>query len=348
MNPYSLLEDRFFWKAAVASLHPTKISGLWDPKFIIRKSHKISAYGSCFAQHMGAALERRGYHWLITESPPKNMSESSAKLFNYNVFSSRTGNIYTASLLKQWIEWSIDRTQIPGEVWVKEGRYYDPFRPTVEPEGFASEEELVLSRNHCLDSFLKSIQESDFFVFTLGLTESWVNIGGWEYPMCPGTAAGEFDSEQHVFVNQKYDQIKAGLESALRLLKRINPRIKVVLTVSPVPLTATFSGSHVLNATMRSKSVLRSVAAFFEEEKKFVDYFPSYEIINSPAYLGYFFESNKRTVSKLGVEHVMSCFFGDLYAKYPELAIGKHVNAPSESYMDVVCDEELLESFKRK
>jgi len=347
MNPYKGLQDQFFWKTAVASLHPADISGLWDPKFLIRKSHKISSYGSCFAQHIGSALEQRGYQWLITEKPPKNMSESSARSFNYNVFSARTGNIYTASLLRQWIEWSVDRTKMPDEVWQKDGRYYDPFRPTVEPDGFCSKDELLRSRDHCLDSFLKSIVESDFFVFTLGLTESWFHLDGWEYPMCPGTAAGEFDESKHFFVNQSYDQVKKSLESALGLLKIQNPRIKVILTVSPVPLTATYSGAHVLKATLRSKSVLRSAAAFFEESKRFVDYFPSYEIINSPVYLGYFFEQNKRSVSKAGVGYVMNSFFNDLYCKYPELVSGEDVKKIVSDKFDIVCDEELLESFKR-
>jgi len=345
MNPYIDLPDKFYWKTGVANLHPAEIKGLWNPKFIVRESHNIATYGSCFAQHIGNALQARGYRWLITESPPKNMSDSVAKSFNYNVFSSRTGNIYTASLLKQWVEWSFDRSLVPDEVWVKGGRFFDPFRPTVEPNGFQSIDELIRSRNYCLDCFRASVEKADFFVFTMGLTESWHNIKGWEYPVCPGTAAGEYDKENHGFINQDYNIVRKDMESALGLLKKYNPRLKVILTVSPVPLTATYSGKHVLQATMSSKSTLRSVADYFCNNKRFVDYFPSYEIINSPAYSGYFFEPNKRSVSKVGVNHVMSCFFADLYDRYPELA-RPNVTVKEISYHDVVCDEELLESFK--
>ena len=40
----------------------------------------------------------------------------------------------------------------------------------------------------------------------------------------------------------------------------MNPKARLVLTVSPVPLAATASGSHVLPATIYSKSVLRAAA----------------------------------------------------------------------------------------
>lgn len=346
MNPYKDLDDKFFWKTGVSMLHPSNIAKIWDPKFIIRKNHKVSTYGSCFAQHIGNALEKRGYHWLISELPPKNMSHESSKYFNYKKFSSRTGNIYTASLLRQWVEWSVDKSLVPDEVWLKNGRYYDPFRPTIEPNGFDSYEELVKSREYCLDCFYKSFVESDFFIFTLGLTESWFNIDGWEYPMCPGTAAGEFDPERVFFLNQDYLRIKKDLDVALGLMRKYNPRVKVILTVSPVPLTATYSGSHVLKATMASKSILRAVADFFEKNKKFVDYFPSYEIINSPVYSGYFFEHNKRNVSVTGVDHVMKLFFEDMYSKYPEIAPDNSNEKILGTRFEEKCDEEILESFK--
>ncbi len=42
--------------------------------------------------------------------------------------------------------------------------------------------------------------------------------------------------------------------------RRINPQPRFILTVSPVPLVATMSGSHVSPASIYSKSVLRAPA----------------------------------------------------------------------------------------
>ena len=49
------------------------------------------------------------------------------------------------SELKNWLT-SIDPDATSEEIWEKNGRFYDPFRPVVEPEGFCSKEELMLSR----------------------------------------------------------------------------------------------------------------------------------------------------------------------------------------------------------
>lgn len=66
--------------------------------------------------------------------------------YNYGIFSARTGNIYTTKLLLQWLQWAFGTDTPPEEVWEHQGRYYDPFRPAIEPDGFESPEELLASR----------------------------------------------------------------------------------------------------------------------------------------------------------------------------------------------------------
>jgi GSCFA family protein len=346
MNPYENLEPRAFWSTGVARHNMFDIGELWQPKFNIKPRHRIATFGSCFAQHIGRALAKRNYGWLDTEPAPIGLKPSRADAFNYGIFTSRTGNIYTVSLLKQWTEWALGHSKPPTEIWEKDGRFYDPFRPRVEPNGFASRAELKSSREVTIEAFRAAIVDSDVFVFTLGLTESWFNRSkGYEYPMCPGTVAGEFDEKNHVFVNQDYTFIYKNLQEAMMLMREINPSLRFLLTVSPVPLTATNSGHHVLVATMQSKSILRAVAGQLATLRKFVDYFPSYEIINSAPFRGVFFDPNVRTVNHHGVDHVMSKFFEGL---------GVDPNAPppsssggieNQKSADVVCEEELLGAF---
>ncbi|WP_027967615.1 GSCFA domain-containing protein [Halomonas halocynthiae] len=345
MNPYETLDEIFFWSPAVAKKSMFDINRLWDPKFKIGPKMKVATYGSCFAQHIGRALAGRNFNWMIAEPAPQGLSKDNSKKFNYGIFSARTGNIYTTTLLAQWVSWATGDVSPPGEVWEKGGRYYDPFRPNIEPNGFESREEMKVSRSLAVEAFKKSILECDVLVFTMGLTESWFNAeGGYEYPMCPGTVAGEFDEKKHQFVNQDYTQIRKALVSCLRGIKKLNPKLKVLLTVSPVPLTATMSGKHVLVATMESKSILRAVAGSVASELRFVDYFPSYEIINSAPYKGAFFEPNMRSVNPVGVNHVMDQFFSCLQDKFPlKLPEKRIVDAGSD---DAVCEEELLNAFQ--
>lgn len=366
MNPYENLSEEFFWSTAVAKRNMFDIEGLWNPKFRITTDDKVATFGSCFAQHIGHALSEKGFNWLITEPAPRGLNAENAHKYNYGVFSARTGNIYTVSLLQQWVSWATGEANIPEEIWEKDGRYYDPFRPKIEPNGFLSMNELRLSRERAIEAFRECLMTANVFVFTLGLTESWFNREhGYEYPMCPGTVGGVFNSDKHQFVNQDFPFIRQRLETTLSKIRGLNPGIKILLTVSPVPLTATKSGNHVLVATMESKSVLRAVAGQMTRKFGFIDYFPSYEIVNATPFRGAFFEPNQRSVNHVGVSHVMDSFFKCLQAKFPMLRMQKEqpqykedrlANIPSDSNSNadamrdsaVVCEEELLNAFANK
>ncbi len=346
MNPYDEIPAKGFWRQAVADLSPFNVKELWDPKFHMRWNDPVATFGSCFAQHIGRALRDNKYNWLITEKPPYGMSPENVRKFNYNIFSARTANIYTTTLLKQWTSWALNHSVPPDEIWIDKGSYFDPFRPRIEPEGFATAEELFRLRHSTIRFFKQCIVQSKYFVFTLGLTESWVNSRrGYEYPMCPGTAAGTFDPTIHEFINLGFDEVRTSLLEAIEMMRVVNPDLKFLLTVSPVPLTATNSGKHVLVATMQSKSILRAVAGTLSDQYPYIDYFPSYEIINSPVFRGMFFEPNQRNVAAEGVNFVMSQFFESLHGKF-----GKPQNAgPAGSIQarkeDEICEEELLSAF---
>lgn len=360
MNPYKQLPTKSFWRSAVADHSMFEIADLWEPKFGIWPQAPVSTFGSCFAQHIGRALKQRGFNWLITEPPPYGMSAASAREFNYGVFSCRTGNIYTTSLLRQWASWALGKSAPPDEFWQASGRIYDPFRPAVEPGGFESVEEMRRSRQATIEAFRACIERSHCFVFTLGLTESWVNAdGGYEYPMCPGTIAGEFDASRHAFVNMDMFKVRENLVAAIQMMREVNKNLRFLLTVSPVPLTATNSNKHVLVATMYSKSVLRAVAGFLADNNVVIDYFPSYEIINSPVFRGSFFAPNQRNVTAHGVNFVMDHFFDGLAKRTGggAAAQGARPGAPpvakpavksagqSKNDADEVCEEELLDAF---
>ncbi|TXH71349.1 MAG: GSCFA family protein [Thiothrix sp.] len=358
-NPYNHLPDEAFWKLAVAGRKPLQINGLWKPKFQIQTQDVISTAGSCFAQHIGAALRARGYNWQDSEPAPDLLrhSEELRKAYNYGIFSFRTGNIYTVALLQQWIQWSLQPVTAPVEIWCSpEGRYYDLFRPNIEPQGFLSEAEALESRASTLRAIKRGLENTDIFVFTLGLTEAWMNSQqGYVYPMCPGTIAGEFDTSQHQFKNFNYLEIYTTLQATLEQLKTINPKMRFLLTVSPVPLTATASGKHVLTATSHSKSILRAVAGELELTREDTDYFPSYEIISAFPFRGHFYAENLRSVRPQGVNFVMNSFFAcqeSALASSP--ATSQAVTIFQESTLltkalkqeEEVCEDVLLERFK--
>jgi len=248
--------------------------------------------------------------WFDAEPAPAIVSKRLAQQFGYRSFSARTAAIDTPSLLLQWLRWAFGEAEIPNEVWTRDDRFLDPFRPRIEPDGFDSPETVHRMRSLTLAALRDCVTKSEVFVFALGQTESWFHKDGHEYPICPGTAGGTFDADRHLFVNQGFDQVNTAMVTAIALMRRHNPRLRFLLTVSPVPLIATNSGAHVLVATMQSKSILRSVAAEISATHECVDYFPGYEIVTAPTFRGMFLEPDQRTVSPAGVDAVMRSFFG--------------------------------------
>ncbi|MGE0697489.1 MAG: GSCFA domain-containing protein [Hyphomicrobiaceae bacterium] len=356
-HPYAGLPPNAFWRSAVATIPPQQISGVWKPKWSVDPGTPIATAGSCFAQHISKALVARGYSWFNAENPPKRMTPETRKAYNYDIFTFRTGNIYTARLLRQWVSWAVGESTPPNEIWPANGRYIDPFRPTHEPNGFASPEELLASRQVTLNAIRRTIETAHTFVFTLGLTEAWVNRpAGYVYPMCPGVAGGVFDANVNAFKNFTFTEIYDDLQETLAILRRARSGMRLLLTVSPVPLVATASADHVLVATIHSKSILRAVAGQLASERANVDYFPSFELISSFPFKGAFYEANLRDVKPEGVNFVMASFFSPFgepavgaarteRAPEPAATLDEPASDPAE---DVVCEESLLSIFAPK
>ena len=107
-------------------------------------------------------------------------------------------------------------------------------------------------------------EKVDVFIFTLGHTETWRSRhDGAVFPLAPGVVAGAMKGEDYEFINLTKSDVLADLEEFMYEFTKINPTAKVVVTVSPVPLAATYEKSHVLVATTYSKAVLRVAAEEF-------------------------------------------------------------------------------------
>ena len=349
--PYQDLPDHAFWKLC-REREDRGLSDLYQPKFPIVPRTLIATAGSCFAQHFGEWVKRSNLRFLNIEPRPALMPEADGKRFGFGIFSARYGNLYTARQLLQLVE-DCHRAHLrPSAIWQQDGRWYDGLRPGVEPNGLASRDELELHRQSHLARVRQMFCEADVFVFTLGLTEAWADRkSGTVFPTAPGVVAGTFDPTQHVFLNFQVDQVVDDLTKVSKRLKRLNKNIRILLTVSPVPLTATASGMHVAQATTYSKSVLRVAANELAQKFDHIDYFPSYEIITNPIFGGRFFAENLRSVTQAGVQTVMSAFFGAHDGL--EIADAPVPEIPSQELMeddaddDLICEEVLLEAFAK-
>lgn len=334
MEPYKDLPATAFWKPGVAEPQSGDVSQLWVPKFEIQRSDPIVTAGSCFAQNIGRALRNNNMNWLISEAPPKTLPRSLHAAHGYGLFSFRTGNIYSPILLHQWIKWAFDPESMSTEVWQDGDRFFDPFRPSVQPNGFESADAVIASRKTTAQAVRDAVTQSKVFIYTPGLTETWINTESQDvYPACPGTVCGTFDMAVHRCVNVGFQAGKEALARAFEILKNHNRDIKLLLTVSPVPITATVTDAHVLSASTYTKSVLRALVGEFTNATPDTDYFPSYDLVSAAMLADTYFDANRRTITPQGVEKVMECFFKGLGHKGPVARTGQG---------DIVCEDEIL------
>lgn len=356
-NPYQSLPAHSFWRTAVAEPEMLDIDGLWTPKFALGQDDPILTAGSCFARHIGRTLLELGMNWRDAEPAPPGLTAAERTARQYGVFSFRTGNIYTAAMLRQWLGWATGADTPGTESWVEDGRHFDPFRPSVEPAGHDSAEAMLAARQVTLAALRGALAEASCLVFTLGLTEAWHERGsGVVYPVCPGTVRGQFDPERHEFRNSTFAQVMQDVLGAVELARSVNPQLRVLLTVSPVPLTATATGGHALTANTYSKSVLRAVAGQLAQEHRHIDYFPAYEIITGVPFRGVFFEPNLREVTREGVEFVMRRFTAALSRQAanqpdpPHTQSGGLLDPESrpEKGGDLLCDDAVLDYYNAR
>jgi hypothetical protein len=334
MNPYETLPPRAFWKLAVSEPAQGAVSQLWQPKYEIDPGQPVITAGSCFAQNIGRALKARKMNWLVSETAPKTLPRSLHAAHGYGLFSFRTGNIYSTALLRQWINWAFEVTPVSDEVWEEGGRFFDPFRPSVHPAGFDSADAVLASRRTTVKAVRDAVMQARLFVFTPGLTEVWINRHSRDiYPACPGTVRGSFNANDHVCLNFGFQSGRDALAGAIDVMRAHNPALKILLTVSPVPLTATMAGGHALAASTYTKSVLRAIAGELADQHPDIDYFPSYDLMAAAMLQPGYYNDNKRTITQAGIDIVMDHFFAGL---------GMGAAKGSVPVGDIVCEDEIL------
>ena len=338
-NPYKDLPDHNFWKRAVAQPAMADVDPVVSAKFTIGQSDKVATSGSCFAQHISRTLVARGFNYFVPEAAPTGMAVQDATDRQFGTFSARFGNIYTTRQLLQLFDRAYG-TFVPDtpNLMLENGRFADPFRPFVEPDGFVDEAALEAARSDHLAAVREMFETLDVMVFTLGLTETWVSTSdGAALPIVPSAVTPLIDPDAYAFCNYTAAEVAADLETFRERLRAVNSGARIILTVSPVPLIATYEDRHVLVSTTYSKSALRVAAEQLDKAHADVMYFPSYEIITGHYNHGSYYEEDMRSVKSEGVDHVMRLFV-------QHCAQSTEVSERDMAEARLVCDEERLEA----
>jgi len=289
------------------------IGPAWKPKSALERSHKVATFGCCFARHLASALSERGYKWLDAEPAPDIFSPEIKAKYNFGVFSARTGEISTIAALRQWISWAIGTEAPADEIWQKGSRFFDPFRSSIEPNGFAKPGELLASRDSALRALRSVVEHADRFVVTLSDTQGWIHSSkGYVYSNHPGTMACNIGSDHYSLKSFSLADIGTDITWIVKTISGINTKARFLFTVSATPPAAAACESPQIVETPSSKAMLRSAARTAADKHALADYFPSYEIITGVESGVIRFPSLDLEKSNPGIGIAIDYFFGSL------------------------------------
>jgi len=335
-TPYDKLSNYQFHSKEMVGVHPSRFDPIVSTKINIDKNSKIMTMGSCFAQNLTKWLIKNDFGIMVEEADEQHGG----------LFSANYGNVYTVAQALQLFHRAFGNWNANEELYQSEQGYYvDPLRPSAIAGGFETTE-VALARRNLHESRVKSLfLTAEVLVFTLGLTEAWIRKSdNAVLPIAPGVVAGQFSKDLYDFKNFSFEEVKNALSELINEIYKINPHCQILLTVSPVPLAATYENKHISVASMASKSILRAVVEDVIRCFDHVDYFPSYEVFLTPGIGDGYFEYDNRHVKPAGVEHAMRLFEKHYANKEFREDSNKISSAKliTELYNNVICDEEKI------
>jgi hypothetical protein len=237
----------------VAAIENYILKGWLPHRPFVDKTTPVVAFGSCFAGHISRYLRERGYNVL-------------GKGLKRNAYVIRFGEgMVNTFAIRQQFEWAFEGREF------KEGLWRDKSGALVRPEEDIREQTLAIFRS------------ADLFILTLGLSEVWYDkrAGDVFWRAIPSDS---FDPNAHGFRVSSVEENVDNLRVIIGLIRKHRPHARIVLTLSPVPLVATFRPVSCISANAVSKAILRVaiddiVRSGIGGESLF--YFPSYEIVTA-------------------------------------------------------------------
>lgn len=252
----------------------------WLPKQpFITKVDYITAFGSCFAAEITKYLYDRKYNVFAKDS-------------NLNSYIIRMGEglVNSASILAQ-IEWALKGKLPVSKTW------------------FTKSGTALELNQKVKDNTEKILKETDVFIITYGLSEVWYDKKTGEV-FWNAVPKHLFDPKTHGFKILSPEENHFNILRTYTLLRDNNSKAKVIITLSPIPLAATFRPVSCLTANTVSKASLRwaidSLMRWRSPYDENLYYFPSYEIITE--FLPRNYETDLRHPKPETIKFVMKTF----------------------------------------
>lgn len=244
----------------------TNIAKGWlPPAPIIDVDTRVLAVGSCFARNFTLWLAEHGFNQSFTDSP-------------YNALLRFNADFESPAAIAQQFRWAFDELDPSTLLWIDKNRH------------------LIEATNDGKRLVRETLEQTDVLILTLGLSEIWYDKLSGE-PLWRALTEKTYDPERHIFRIEPVAKTIEWLECIERLRQKHLPHLKVIYTLSPIPLKTTFRPISAITANAVSKAVLRAALDEFlrnhqEKINSNLFYFPSYEVVLS-YFLDPFREDNR-------------------------------------------------------
>lgn len=225
----------------------------WKPAApFLAKETPVVAFGSCFATNISTYLHDRGYNVLTKKDNKAYVTKMG------------DGMVNTFAILQQF-EWAWLNKVPEGDLW-----------HGYKAEEFGYGEEVRLVTKQLFD-------EAEMFIITLGLSEIWYDEPTEEV-FWRAVPKDKFDASRHKFRVSTFEETLRNINAIYEIIRRFRPEAKIMFSVSPIPLTATFRSVSAIAANSVSKAIIRAAFDQFYRDRSPKDsslyYFPSYEAVS--------------------------------------------------------------------
>ncbi|GAA5181682.1 hypothetical protein GCM10025771_29160 [Niveibacterium umoris] len=236
---------------------------------------RVFCMGSCFAKNIELRLLDAG---LTVLSHPRFAPKDGSPF-------TPLPNIFNIQSVLNELSWAFDVAPHPPEanfVNDDEGFCYDP-HSTIDL--FRCKPEDARKRRAGVTANMRRLASCDVLILTLGLVEVWFDnkTGTYLNATLPQRLLTREPGRYELRVLD-YQAVRDGLEKALALLRQFGkPDLELVISVSPVPLAATFRPIDVVIANNYSKATQVAAVLDFVGQNPGVHYVPSFETVTMSA-----------------------------------------------------------------
>lgn len=260
----------------------------FTPKFKINAKGSFFAIGSCFTRMMEYYLALRTGKLYIDNFDPLCPSFKPDEI-GFIPPDSHLLNEYNLGTMLQRVKSAAGKFEYPelSGVWESPTGYRDLFLHTRSVKVSMNE---LQTRRKIIKEYYENIFNADTIVITVGLTECWYDT---KYKVflnkTPHSSLIKAEPDRYEFHRFTYQEVIVYLIEIIELLNSNgNLDKKILLTVGPGALEATFTGKSCILASAHTKAVLRAAVETVSVNYSNVEYFPSYEVVTSRGCIGGF------------------------------------------------------------